>query len=296
MLIILFIDILIGMMAVHMVKNSKGGYTKRNEYINEHCQEPILIMGSSRAMHHYVPNIIKEKTGLNAYNCGYDGNGIILAYMQLRNILNRGHRPQLIIYDLYDRFDFLAAEDNTKALGWERPYYDNPGIDSVFWDLDGSERLKMMSNSYRYNSAIIQIIKDYLKSNKIDQQGFIPLYGQITTDFAAKGYETAPADSMKISYFSKFIQLCQANDINLAIVISPYLHKYQTTRFIKPVKKLFDNHDIKVYDHLADSTFVGKKKLFDDPGHMNEKGASKFTQIIIDELSKDYYFLNNKAK
>ena len=34
---------------------------------------PIVIVGSSRASHHYVSNIIEEKLNLETYNVGRDG-------------------------------------------------------------------------------------------------------------------------------------------------------------------------------------------------------------------------------
>ena len=64
----------------HFLQARAGGITGAEYYVCEKVTEDIIIMGSSRASHHYVPEIISEELGMSCFNAGRDGNGIILQY------------------------------------------------------------------------------------------------------------------------------------------------------------------------------------------------------------------------
>ena len=76
-----------------------GGRTGAEWYACKEMKEDIIIMGSSRAIHHYVPRIIADSLGMSCFNAGQDGNGIILQYGRWKMISER-YTPKLIIYDV----------------------------------------------------------------------------------------------------------------------------------------------------------------------------------------------------
>ena len=78
--VMLTIDRGFGMVMNYLQENAKGGYIGHHNYILQRANEDILIFGSSRALHHYNPQIVIDSLGMNCYNCGQDGNGIILFY------------------------------------------------------------------------------------------------------------------------------------------------------------------------------------------------------------------------
>lgn len=133
------LDLLSGFIFREMTNKAKGGDTARNEYIAHKVDAPILIFGSSRAIHHYVPKIFRDSLGIDCYNCGQDGMGIILFYGRYKMITQR-YIPKVIVYDVLSGFD-LEQGDNYSYIGWLKPYYDIPGIDSIFG------RLLLMSES-----------------------------------------------------------------------------------------------------------------------------------------------------
>ncbi len=99
--------------------NAKGGSTANCEYIANRANEDIIILGSSRAAHHYVPKIIEDSLGMSCYNCGEEGNGVILAYGRLKMLTNR-YKPKLIMYEITPGYDYGTIEPNTKFLGYLR--------------------------------------------------------------------------------------------------------------------------------------------------------------------------------
>ena len=177
--LIFIIDRVFGSVLSYMSEKTRGGYTEHFRYITNKTNEDVLIFGSSRAVHHYNPEIITDSLGLSCYNCGQDGNGIILFYGWWKIISERYH-PKYIIYDITNGYDLLVGEDNHKYLGWLKESYDNEEVKKIFADIDSTERYKMMSMLYRYNSKWHQIMADYLHPvYEFKDKGYLPLKGNI---------------------------------------------------------------------------------------------------------------------
>ena len=87
--LVVFVDYLFGVVCSFMIKESKGGVTRQMHNLCFEDQYDILIMGSSRAHHHYVPEIIADSLGATVYNSGQDGNGFILHYGVLQMVWKR---------------------------------------------------------------------------------------------------------------------------------------------------------------------------------------------------------------
>ena len=87
---------------------------KTDNFISDEVDANILIFGSSRAAHHYVPSILSDSLDMSCYNCGLDGNGIIYGYGKLKTITAR-YYPKIVILDIQPTFD-LFTNDNCKYL------------------------------------------------------------------------------------------------------------------------------------------------------------------------------------
>ena len=96
----------------YMIKHADAGFTKMDNYIANLCDEEILIFGSSRALHHYVPEIISDSLGMSCYNCGMNGNGILYLYSRYLMVTKR-YTPKVIVYEVTNSFD-LASDDYTR--------------------------------------------------------------------------------------------------------------------------------------------------------------------------------------
>ena len=119
LLLMFVVDRGVGLGMKYMQEHAKGGYVGHHNKIINHSDEDILIFGSSRAIHHYNPQIIKDSLAMSCYNCGQDGNGIILFYGWWQ-LMKERHTPKLVIYDINPGFDLLLGESNQKYLGWLR--------------------------------------------------------------------------------------------------------------------------------------------------------------------------------
>lgn len=101
----------------------------------------VVILGSSRAHHHYVPSVFFDSLGITAHNGGVDGNGIVMAKGLYQMITERYH-PSLLIYDVISGFDFFVnSEDgnNIRYLGNLRPYSRKPSLRNLMDRIDPME-------------------------------------------------------------------------------------------------------------------------------------------------------------
>ena len=176
--IIFIADVIGGHIFSFMVSHAVGGNNGRVNYICNQTNEDMLIFGSSRADHHYNPQILMDSLNLSVYNCGEDGNGIILNYGRLLMIEQR-YMPKVIIYEVTNGFD-LEINDNHKYIGKLKPYYERKGIKDIFVSVDMTEQWKMLSQLYRYNSSFLTVLADYLHPiQNMGFQGYRPLEGEM---------------------------------------------------------------------------------------------------------------------
>ena len=90
------IDVACGWIFGILRSKARGGQTHKNEYISNVCEDDILILGSSKADHHYVPSVFEDSLGLTCYNAGEMGCGIIPAYVRYKMVSQR-HKPKLYL-------------------------------------------------------------------------------------------------------------------------------------------------------------------------------------------------------
>lgn len=289
LILLIIIDYTFGVLGKKALESATSGDTKR-EYLvaNGGITDEIVVLGSSRAVHHYHPTIIEENTGLSCYNAGVDGNGIILMYGRL-SLIMKYHTPKLVIYDITKDFD-LNKNDNTKYLGHLKYFYNDKTIKEIFSSVDKLECYKMYSNMYKYNSKFLQLIADNFHSFSTNIKGYKPIHH--TMDYVPKSNisnEETELDSLKIGYLEKLILLCKDKS-QLIFVISPSY--FEDNQDYSPLINLCAKHNISLLDYGKDTTFVGKRRFFGDTVHMNNDGATDFSRIIANEINK----LLNKNK
>lgn len=282
------IDRAVGYVFSYMSKNSKGGYVGHHNYITDGVHEDLLIFGSSRAIHHYNPQILTDSLGFSCYNCGQDGNGILLFYGWWQ-IIKEHYCPQIIIYDVTTSFDLLIDKDNHKYLGWLKELYGRADIRKIFEDVDPTEKYKMMSQMYRYNSKFHQIAADFVYPLYIVKaNGFMPLNGEVDTMRIKKNNKVLPSekpkfDSLKIAYLNKFID--ESNGAKLIFIVSPMWYGI-TSEQLSPIRDICLQRNIPFLDFSNDLKYVHNNTYFKDGSHLNARGADEFTKDLIVELRK----------
>lgn len=288
---VVVMDFAFGQFFSYLRTHAKGGSTGNCEYIANQCKDDIIIVGSSRATHHYDPHIIENSLGVTCYNCGEEGNGVVLAYGRLRMLTSR-YKPKLVLYELTPRFDYGTNDPNNKYLGYIRAYYDKDGIRDVFNDFDDDlSFLKMQSNMYQNTNRLLPNLVDMIITRD-NQKGFEPLFGKLDTldVIHSNGNKDAniKVDSKKLSYIEKIICLCQNKDIPVVFMISPCFGPYDDISYYEPAIKLCKKYNVPYYDFLHYNKLSENVAFFQDDSHLNNEGALLYTQMVVKDVLKEY--------
>ena len=128
LVVILFgVDRLVGaafvkMKDVGLATNPENMWLK-TAYTVEKVDAEVVVIGSSKASHHYVPQILEDSLGMTAYNCGQDGCFFLYQNCIINMILDR-YTPKMILWDIqpgsFVGVDHSLEYQNIRYLS---PYY-----------------------------------------------------------------------------------------------------------------------------------------------------------------------------
>lgn len=282
---LLVLDFIIGLGAQYLVFHAKGGETWLNRYICHQMKEECIILGSSKGKHHYDANIIADNLKMTCWNASKGGNGIILMYGRYK-MLSARYTPKILLYDVCTEYDLLNR-DNHQFLGALRLDYEEPSIDSIFWNVDKNERFKMMSHCYRYSSQWLTMLSDNVHPSHIANNGYEPLNGKMTHKPKKKErkMQKMQYDPLKLYYLERLIKDCKANHTKLIFTISPKFNKTNDDEY-EPLKKMCAKYQVPLLNHFCDKDFVTTLDYFSDSVHLNRTGATKYTKKIVDEVKR----------
>lgn len=281
------VDLSVGFTGDYLQAHAKGGDTRKTNDLVMNDQHDIVIFGSSRAAHHYDTPFLSDTLGLDVFNAGYDGNGVILSYGLLSMMLER-YQPKLIIFDVEPAFDinvYEADNGNKRYITPLKPYYRDEGVSEVIKGVSEEEWLKSYSGMMRYNTTIISKALDYVQGNGVSNKGYIPMKEVYTGEPNKKKGNVPKRDAFKLEYVEKLLLLAQSKNVPIAVVASP---KYgqENADDVQPVIDLCVKHNIPFIDYYANEEFMQHKDWFVEPMHLNEVGAREFSKQMIKEIER----------
>ena len=282
--IVAVIDLGVGCLGDYLTSHVRSGDTKRTyDLAMQDCHD-VLILGSSRARHHYDATFLSDTLGLDVYNAGYDGNGIVLAYGLLELSLER-YRPQLIIYDVEPSFDINVYEqDNNhkRYISRLKPYYQHKAVGNIIKDVSREEWYKVHSGLMRYNMNILTMLTEGLRNSKDSRKGFTPLEGIYESDLKfSDGH--GKVDPFKVQYVENLIDLSQSKQIPIMFVASPRYGR-ETSSELQPIIDLCARQNVRFIDYYVDEEFMQHKEWFKEPVHLNSEGARVFSNRIVSDI------------
>lgn len=270
--------------------NVTTNYLGKDNYICDHCSEDILIFGSSRAEYHYNAKMIEDSLGLSTYNCGASGYGIFLSYGRLLMLTKRYH-PKLIIMEITPGFDLIDKENNLRDLGILKRHYDRECIKDIFEKADPTEKYKMLSYLYRYNSDFIHNPLRLFKpipftKNALGVQGYIVQHKKFDRMKVRenKGKEEFRLNELKLFYLREFVKTAKVFS-KVVFVSSPYWQG-RSPEILNSARCLADSMNIPFIDYSNNSKYYHRDEFFRDGTHLNYIGADEFTKDLIMELRK----------
>jgi hypothetical protein len=265
----------------------ESGTSFRTTYSIDSTYSDILIFGSSRANHSYVPEIFEKRLYSTCYNTGKENNFILYNYALIRAITNR-YNPKMIIIDILPRglkYDAIEYERLSTLL----PYYQtHPEIRYII-DLRGPfEKIKHLSTIYPYNSMILQIATgnlEYNKQRRPDINGYVPLIKTMkNVKIDTSKISTYTIDENKTRALKDIISTCQQKNIDLVFVISPYWGIIRDSLGNSMLSELCSVKGVRYLDMSDSPVFINNPEFFADISHLNDKGARVFTAMLINKI------------
>lgn len=292
------IDWAVGTWSECMYYKSKYGIFHRQIYCLTESQDEIMILGSSRAAHHYIPQILEDSIGLSCYNAGSDGMCIYYHYGILASRIQRGCPPKMVILEVIST-DAEVSQSATfsldAALDRYAPHYGEVAqIDSLYILNGWKERVKLMSKTYKYNSKLVQMIKcNYISSP--ENKGYEALNGvmyiveeqKVSDIMPSASYSYPNIEDRKLLYLQKLIDDCKTNNIELVMCYSPY-YGQTTPVSICMIEQLATENNVTFLNYGSDVHFQ-KPEYFQDASHLNDNGAKMYSMEISRVLKQLCY-------
>ena len=241
----------------------------------------ILVMGSSRAMHQYNPDIISNYLGLSCFNAGYDNQGI-LYHKAIFDVITERYDPKIIILDVLPS-ELNISQSSYDVLAVLNPYIKKyPVLLHTITMMSPFERIKHISSIYPFNSMLGRIIMGNLhyKTKDVSANGFTALKGITKQPFEEKYFGKELFDENKINAFQQFISELKNKGISVYIVLSPAFYSASnnspsTNYIVKECEK----QNIPFISYQNSDAFIDIN-LFYDYFHLNSSGANKFSSDI----------------
>lgn len=290
------IDRLLGRALAHVstqieTGDRTGGLAKQAV---KHRDFPILVFGSSRALHHVVPSVLEARLGLKVWNAGVDGQSIEYARFVQALMLQQKSRAKLLVLTS-EPSDFTSA----RFRGFLLPEYFGASeeIDALLLDRSRFEFIKLLSHSYRYNSRILAMARQLVKPDVIGHGGYVPLTGELPEGLSSPPppvpEESTFADSEKyVRLYRDFIQAARLHQMEVLLVIPPRYVAVNSQdavweRGMRTFRKLADETHAELFRYDGRPEFANRK-VFRDAQHLNDQGARDFSQLLAADIAVRY--------
>ncbi|MBC8035159.1 MAG: SGNH/GDSL hydrolase family protein [Chitinophagaceae bacterium] len=284
MFIIAALDFTSGKILEYYYFKQNSGLQYRTTYSMDTAKTDILVFGSSRANHHYVPEFFGGDT-MSFYNTGRDANYILYNTAVLKSVLKR-YTPTLVILD-FDVTYLNKRQENYDRLSSLLPYYkSHEEIREIVETRSPYEKIKLMSYTYPFNSMILTIAAGNMETNKErkqDDRGYVAFRGKWPKDLDTMVFREVIDDTL-VRAFESFVTSAKNAGSQLVVVVSPLFYKYEQTKSIEIAKQVCEKHGVQFLDYSHDSTFLSDRNLFDDLAHMNDDGARIFSKMLSKKL------------
>ena len=238
----------------------------------------VVILGSSRANNHFVPELF-EKKGLKTFNYGMSGAHLFEASLMLKLMAERNYKIKTVVLEA----DLgLCNEKESEAIAAKfLPYIHHSEIIKNHFSKQENFNELYYIPFYRYIDfdALIGFREMYQTAtdkptNILDNLGYHPLTsnkpGNMKNDIRA-------LKPIRNKYYEEIKQISKQNNYNLITVMTPMCANVKGLDYFEKANQIYPEI------HNLENVVQGDQ-YFSSCGHMNDAGARMFTEIVIDKF------------
>ena len=268
-----------------------GGNALLNTYLIKNgnadlVSSRVVILGDSHPMNAIDPELFS-----NAQNYCQGAEPFVVTYWKANAIFKSFLPDTLIIgfsphnLSAFNDFKFQDKEWSTELFRRTYPIEDLESIDDrisidylEFW------RMRLKGTAFYPTSQHGDYIGNFVRVTK--DKGF-DWETPIARHYFKEGMELAFSETM-ISHLDSIVNLCQTKGVIPVLVTNPVHSDYFDhipEKMLKTYLRVSQDYASKGIHHVDYLDYHYPDSLFMNSDHMNEKGAQRFTQEVLDELN-----------
>ncbi len=275
----------IGRYAMLHMDNRTSDIGKANYLLNKVDDVDVLIIGSSRASHHYIPQMLQEYIKANyavdsvsVYNAGIDGHFATFNMCAAKSVLQR-YIPKMLVLEIMPT-ELCVFDGSGRSVSQLAPFCNVSNIAAAHVkNKDMKTRVQLASNMYCLNGKLLPVVKEYVFGSKTD--GYEPLYSTMQDASLERNVEQLAINEKVVSEFGDFLEFVAGSGCNVVIATSPYFRFDSDCGLLSD---MCDNYGVSYIDMMNVEYFDNHPELFKDISHLNDDGAKQYTQMFFDVI------------
>lgn len=263
--------------------------SKWNEVVEGGIDAEILIVGSSRALVHFDPDIIESKTGMTCYNLGLDGSKYSSQELVLDLYLEHNKAPKILYWSL----DYGSFQKMEGVYRYEQfvPFWSEKTIKSLIklnsgMDLDylNYPIIRFSNNSAIKYRGLLAYTPFQIYEPKLNK-GFRKPYqtwdGKLDQLVEKNNIISQELDSLIFKDFIKKSKNLIEMGVDVRWIITPYFIEAQklvvdSDEITQYYNKSASQLNISFFDATKDSLNF-RKEYFYNGSHLNSIGVNVFS-------------------
>ncbi len=278
---------------VMSIKNDDGIEQAKAMYYQPRNTVDVVMMGSSHIHYDIDTGLLWKEYGISSFDYSAAEQPMWITYYYLREIC-KYQDPKVVVLDLYSP----ALREDDYQYEWILP-----NILGMRFSLNKLEMLNASVEKEKIANYFPSFSVYHGRFNELTAEDFLyPFKSQVDlVNF--KGYKPVlkvqpqirPSITQKESgslsiksevYLQKIIDYTKKNDIELFLVVTPYITNDNQELIYNRVKEIAQMNNIEFNSTNYDYDKIGLdfEKDFMDSSHLNYSGAGKFTTYLGKEL------------
>ena len=279
----------VSMKDLGLQKNPENMWLK-TPFVVEKVNSDVVIVGSSKASHHYVPQMFEDSLGMTAYNCGQDGCFFLYQNCIINMLLDR-YRPKMILWDIQPGSFTSHNDKEYQNIRYLSPYYPQSVWAKDYIDSESMKMpLRMQSRMFAYNSKALNFLFPLVMGSSKTENGYIPLPNKgykYPEKRGSKAVELPYSPNDKyLSLLSATLERCKEEGVKVQLFISPE-YNYESDAYLAAVEDICRvSFDKGVHCHNYHSLGANDSTMFKDASHLNDKGARIYTAKVVHDIAR----------
>jgi hypothetical protein len=271
----------IGLCSIMFLTENKQSPIKYRDFYHKDEQYDVFLCGSSHMMNTVYPMELWKDFGITSYNIANSTETVATSYWVLKNALDY-KKPKIVVLEIFLAGDVKVMSGNEAFLHNffdELPFSQNK-IDALKDLLPEDQSIAeylFPFSTYHSRWAELQEM-DFQKDRNLNK-GAGAMVGWFQGEEVVFTKKKEAPSKTGVEYLKKIKELCDANDIRLVLLCSPYLAKKAEQRkhnaYYEVAKELGVD-----FLNLIDKEVVDYETDMFDRGHCNSAGGKKVTDYL----------------